>query len=159
MPVMRPCTPYGIVLMMERAGLEVKGRNAVVVGRSNIVGKPMALELLMKNATVTVCPSGTRDLASFVGSAEILVVSVGKAGFVPGAWVKPGAVVIDVGINRLPDGRLAETCNSTRPRSGRPYHAGSRRRRADDDRGAHEEHPRVRRKAAGSNEGDAPLIL
>ena len=106
MPVMRPCTPYGIILMMERAGLEIKGRNAVVVGRSNIVGKPMALELLMKNATVTVCHSGTRDLASFVGSAEILVVSVGKAGFVPGAWVKPGAVVIDVGINRLPDGRL-----------------------------------------------------
>ena len=106
MPVMRPCTPYGIILMMERAGLEMKGRNAVVVGRSNIVGKPMALELLMKNATVTVCHSGTRDLASFVGSAEILVASVGKAGFVPGAWVKPGAVVIDVGINRLPDGRL-----------------------------------------------------
>ena len=66
----------------------------------------MALELLMKNATVTVCHSGTRGLASFVGSAEILVVSIGKAGFVPGAWVKPGAVVIDVGINRLPDGRL-----------------------------------------------------
>ena len=106
MPVMRPCTPYGIILMMERAGIEMKGRNAVVVGRSNIVGKPMALELLMKNATVTVCHSGTRDLAACVGSAEILVVSVGKAGFVPGAWVKPGAVVIDVGINRLPDGRL-----------------------------------------------------
>jgi len=106
MPVLRPCTPYGIILMMERAGLEMKGRDAVVVGRSNIVGKPMALELLMKNATVTVCHSGTRDLAACVGSAEILVVSVGKAGFVPGAWVNPGAVVIDVGINRLPDGRL-----------------------------------------------------
>ncbi len=106
MPVMRPCTPYGIILMMEHAGLEIKGRDAVVVGRSNIVGKPMALELLMKNATVTVCHSGTRNLASFVGSAEILVVSVGKAGFVPGAWVKPGAVVIDVGINRVADGRL-----------------------------------------------------
>jgi methylenetetrahydrofolate dehydrogenase (NADP+)/methenyltetrahydrofolate cyclohydrolase len=106
MPVLRPCTPYGIILMMERAGLELSGRNAVVVGRSNIVGKPMALELLMKNATVTICHSGTRDLAAFVRSAEILVVSVGKAGFVPGDWVNPGAVVIDVGINRLPDGRL-----------------------------------------------------
>jgi len=106
MPVIRPCTPYGIILMMERAGLEIKGRNAVVVGRSNIVGKPMALELLMKNATVTVCHSGTRDLAACVGSAEILIVSVGKPGFVRGAWIQPGAIVIDVGINSLPDGRL-----------------------------------------------------
>ena len=105
-PVMRPCTPYGIMLLMERAGLEIQGRNAVVVGRSNIVGKPMALELLMKNATVTVCHSATRDLARHVGEAEILVAAVGKAGFVPGAWIRPGAVVIDVGINRLADGRL-----------------------------------------------------
>ncbi len=106
MPAVRPCTPYGIMLLMERAGLEIQGRHAVVVGRSNVVGKPMALELLMKNATVTVCHSGTRDLAAFVGAAEILVASVGKPGFIRGAWIRPGAVVIDVGINRLEDGRL-----------------------------------------------------
>ncbi|MEX0734683.1 MAG: bifunctional methylenetetrahydrofolate dehydrogenase/methenyltetrahydrofolate cyclohydrolase FolD [Steroidobacteraceae bacterium] len=105
-PVVRPCTPYGIMLLMERAGIEFRGRNAVIVGRSNIVGKPMALELLMKNATVTVCHSATRDLAAHVGAAEILVASVGKPGFIPGAWIRPGAVVIDVGINRLEDGRL-----------------------------------------------------
>lgn len=106
MPVVRPCTPYGIILMMEREGLEIRGRNAVILGQSNIVGRPMALELLMKAATITVCHSQTRDLARHVGEAEILVAAVGKAGFVPGAWVRPGAVVIDVGINRLADGRL-----------------------------------------------------
>jgi methylenetetrahydrofolate dehydrogenase (NADP+)/methenyltetrahydrofolate cyclohydrolase len=106
MPVVRPCTPYGIILMMEREGLEIRGRNAVILGQSNIVGRPMALELLMKAATITVCHSQTRNLAGHVGEAEILVAAVGKAGFVPGAWVRPGAVVIDVGINRLADGRL-----------------------------------------------------
>ncbi len=106
MPVVRPCTPYGIILMMEREGLEIRGRNAVILGQSNIVGRPMALELLMKAATITVCHSQTRDLARHVGEAEILVAAVGKAGFVPGRWVRPGAVVIDVGINRLADGRL-----------------------------------------------------
>jgi methylenetetrahydrofolate dehydrogenase (NADP+)/methenyltetrahydrofolate cyclohydrolase len=106
MPVSRPCTPYGIILMMEREGLEIRGRNAVILGQSNIVGRPMALELLMKSATITVCHSQTRDLERHVGEAEILVAAVGKAEFVPGRWVRPGAVVIDVGINRLPDGRL-----------------------------------------------------
>lgn len=106
MPVARPCTPYGIILMMEREGLEIRGRNAVILGQSNIVGRPMALELLMKAATITVCHSQTHDLARHVGEAEILVAAVGKAGFVPGAWIRPGAVVIDVGINRLADGRL-----------------------------------------------------
>jgi len=106
MPVARPCTPYGIILMMEREGLEIRGKNAVILGQSNIVGRPMALELLMKAATITVCHSATRDLVRHVGEAEILVAAVGKAGFVPGAWVRPGAVVIDVGINRLADGRL-----------------------------------------------------
>lgn len=106
MPVQRPCTPYGIVLMMEREGLEARGKNAVIVGQSNIVGRPMALELLMKAATVTVCHSQTRDLARHVGEAEILVAAIGKPQFVPGNWVRPGAIVIDVGINRLPDGKL-----------------------------------------------------
>jgi len=105
-PVMRPCTPYGMILMLEREGLDVRGKDAVIVGRSNIVGRPMALELLMKAATVTVCHSQTRDLARHVGEAEILVAAIGKPQFVPGSWIRPGAIVLDVGINRLPDGKL-----------------------------------------------------
>ncbi len=105
-PLVRPCTPYGIILLMERVGLEIQGRDAVVLGRSNIVGRPMALELLMKSATVTVCHSATRNLATHIGAAEILIASVGKPEFVRGAWIRPGAIVIDVGINRLEDGRL-----------------------------------------------------
>ncbi len=105
-PLLRPCTPYGIILMLERAGIAVRGQNAVVVGQSNIVGRPMALELLMKAATITVCHSATRDLAGVVGGADILVAAMGKPRFIPGAWIRPGAVVIDVGINRLDDGRL-----------------------------------------------------
>ena len=106
MPILRPCTPYGIMLMLEREGLEPRGKNAVIVGQSNIVGRPMALELLMKAATITVCHSQTRDLERQVGEADILVAAIGMPQFVPGAWVRPGAVVIDVGINRLPDGKL-----------------------------------------------------
>jgi methylenetetrahydrofolate dehydrogenase (NADP+)/methenyltetrahydrofolate cyclohydrolase len=106
MPIQRPCTPYGIMLMLEREGLEVRGKNAVILGQSNIVGRPMALELLMKAATITVCHSQTRNLERQVGEAEILVAAIGKPEFVPGAWVRPGSVVIDVGINRLPDGKL-----------------------------------------------------
>jgi len=105
-PLLRPCTPYGIILMLERAGIEIRGQNAVVVGQSNIVGRPMALELLMKAATITVCHSATRDLAAVVGGADILVAAMGKPCFIPGAWIRPGAVVIDVGINRLDNGRL-----------------------------------------------------
>ena len=106
MPIQRPCTPYGIMLMLEREGLEVRGKNAVIVGQSNIVGRPMALELLMKAATITVCHSQTRDLERQVSEAEILVAAIGKPEFVPGAWIRPGSVVIDVGINRVPDGKL-----------------------------------------------------
>jgi methylenetetrahydrofolate dehydrogenase (NADP+)/methenyltetrahydrofolate cyclohydrolase len=105
-PLLRPCTPYGIIQMMERAGLPIRGKNAVIVGQSNIVGRPMALELLMKAATITVCHSATHDLAAHVGRAEILVAAMGKPRFIPGAWIRPGAVVIDVGINRTADGRL-----------------------------------------------------
>jgi methylenetetrahydrofolate dehydrogenase (NADP+)/methenyltetrahydrofolate cyclohydrolase len=105
-PVMRPCTPYGMILMLEREGIDVRGKNAVIVGRSNIVGRPMALELLMKAATVTICHSQTKDLPRHVGEAEILVAAIGKPRFVPGAWVRPAAIVLDVGINRLPDGKL-----------------------------------------------------
>lgn len=102
----RPCTPMGIMRLLESVGCDPKGKNAVVVGRSNIVGKPVALMLLEKHATVTICHSRTASLRDEVGRADILVVAIGKAGLVRGEWVKPGAVVIDVGINRLPSGKL-----------------------------------------------------
>lgn len=102
-----PCTPAGCVKMMEMAGLEIKGKHAVVIGRSNIVGKPMAQLLLARDATVTICHSRTKDLAAMARQADILVAAVGKAHFVTADMVKEGAVVIDVGINRLPNGKLA----------------------------------------------------
>jgi methylenetetrahydrofolate dehydrogenase (NADP+)/methenyltetrahydrofolate cyclohydrolase len=105
-PRLRPCTPYGVMLMLERSGIPVEGRHAVIVGRSSIVGRPMALELLMRSATVTVCHSRTRDLPAQVGAGEILVAAIGKPEFVRGEWIRPGAVVVDVGINRVADGRL-----------------------------------------------------
>jgi methylenetetrahydrofolate dehydrogenase (NADP+)/methenyltetrahydrofolate cyclohydrolase len=103
--LLRPCTPWGAMRLIESTGVAVRGARAVVVGASNIVGRPMALELLLADATVTVCNSKTRDLAGVVASADIVVAGVGKPGFVKGAWIKPGAVVIDVGINRA-DGKL-----------------------------------------------------
>jgi len=105
-PLMRPCTPYGVIRMLERCGIPAKGQHAVVVGASNLVGRPMALELLLAGATVTVCHRFTEDLRSHVERADLLVVAVGRPGLIPGEWVKPGAVVVDVGINRLPDGKL-----------------------------------------------------
>ena len=102
----RPCTPMGIMRLLEAAHCDPKGKHAVVVGRSNIVGKPVALMLLEKHATVTICHSRTSSLRDEVGRADILVVAIGKAGLVRGEWVKPGAVVIDVGVNRLPNGKL-----------------------------------------------------
>ena len=106
-PLLRPCTPLGVMTLIERYGIPVKGRHAVVVGASNIVGRPMCLELLLQGATTTVCHRFTRDLQSEVERAEILVVAVGRPGLIPGAWIRPGAAVFDVGISRLPDGRLA----------------------------------------------------
>ncbi|MCW3481289.1 bifunctional methylenetetrahydrofolate dehydrogenase/methenyltetrahydrofolate cyclohydrolase FolD [Neisseriaceae bacterium JH1-16] len=105
-PLLRPCTPRGVMTLLEAYGIDPKGKKAVVVGASNIVGRPQALELLMARATVTICHSATQNLQEEVGSADILVVGVGKPNFIPGAWVKPGAVVIDVGINRLDNGTL-----------------------------------------------------
>jgi methylenetetrahydrofolate dehydrogenase (NADP+)/methenyltetrahydrofolate cyclohydrolase len=105
-PLMRPCTPYGVIRMLERCGISAKGMHSVVVGASNLVGRPMALELLLAGATVTVCHRFTRDLRAHIESAELLVVAVGRPGLVPGEWIRPGAVVVDVGINRLPDGKL-----------------------------------------------------
>lgn len=106
MPSLRPCTPHGVIYMLDTIGETYKGRNAVIVGASNIVGRPMGLELLLAGATVTTCHRFTRDLAEHVARADILVVAVGKLGIVKGEWVKPGATVIDVGINRTEDGKL-----------------------------------------------------
>jgi methylenetetrahydrofolate dehydrogenase (NADP+)/methenyltetrahydrofolate cyclohydrolase len=102
----KPCTPMGIMKLLESAGCDAKGKNAVVVGRSNIVGKPVALMLLEKHATVTICHSRTASLRDEIGRGDILVVAIGKAGLVRGDWIKLGAVVIDVGVNRLPSGKL-----------------------------------------------------
>jgi len=105
-PVMRPCTPYGVIRLLERVGAPFKGQHAVVVGASNIVGRPMSLELLLMGATTTVCHRFTAGLDTYVRQADILVVAVGKPGLVPGEWIKPGAIVIDVGMNRLDNGHL-----------------------------------------------------
>lgn len=105
-PQLRPCTPKGVITMMQSVGIELRGKEAVVVGASNIVGRPMALELLLAGCTTTVCHRMTKDLESHVRRAEVLIVAVGKPGFIPGAWIRDGAVVIDVGINRLADGKL-----------------------------------------------------
>jgi methylenetetrahydrofolate dehydrogenase (NADP+)/methenyltetrahydrofolate cyclohydrolase len=106
-PVLRPCTPHGVMTLMERIGVDPKGRHAVIVGASNHVGRPLALELLISGATVTVCHRFTRDLQSHVQIADILAVAVGKPGLIPGEWIKPGAVVFDIGITRLANGKLA----------------------------------------------------
>ena len=105
-PLMRPCTPLGVIRMLDRCGLSTKGLHAVVVGASNLVGRPMALELLLDGATVTVCHRFTKGLREHVERADLLVVAVGKPGLIPGEWVKPGAIVVDVGNNRMPDGKL-----------------------------------------------------
>ena len=105
-PRLRPCTPFGVIRLAQEYGIELAGLRATVVGASNIVGRPMALELLLARATVTVCHTGTRDLRAEVERAELVVAAVGKAGFVPGEWIRPGAAVFDVGINRTAAGRL-----------------------------------------------------
>lgn len=106
-PFLRPCTPWGVMRLLETTGTALRGKHAVVVGASNHVGRPMALELLLAGCTVTVCHSATRDLADHVARAEVLVVAVGRPGLVKGNWIKPGAIVIDVGINRLPNGKFS----------------------------------------------------
>ena len=106
LPVLRPCTPKGIMTMLAHTGIDLMGKDAVIIGQSNIVGRPMFLELLMARCTVTVCHSKTKDLAGKVRTADVVVAAVGVPRFVKADWVKPGAVVIDVGINRLDDGSL-----------------------------------------------------
>jgi 5,10-methylene-tetrahydrofolate dehydrogenase/methenyl tetrahydrofolate cyclohydrolase len=102
-PLFVPCTPYGCIYLLEQAGVKIEGANAVVLGRSNIVGMPAALLLINKNATVTVCHSRTRDLPAVVRQADILIAAIGRTEMVRGDWIKPGAAVIDVGINSIPD--------------------------------------------------------
>ncbi|MBO2552003.1 bifunctional methylenetetrahydrofolate dehydrogenase/methenyltetrahydrofolate cyclohydrolase FolD [Shewanella algae] len=105
-PVLRSCTPMGIMTLIKSTGIDTYGLDAVVVGASNIVGRPMTLELLLAGCTTTTCHRFTKDLKDKVSRADLLVVAVGKPGFIPGSWIKPGAIVIDVGINRLDSGRL-----------------------------------------------------
>ncbi len=102
-PLFVPCTPYGCIYLLEQSGVKIEGANAVVLGRSNIVGMPAALLLIGKNATVTVCHSRTRDLPGVVRQADILIAAIGKVEMVRGDWIKPGAAIIDVGINSVPD--------------------------------------------------------
>lgn len=104
--LLQPCTPYGIMRLLDSTGVDASGKNAVIIGRSNIVGKPMAMMLLKRNATVTICHSKTKDLREKVREADILVAAIGRDRFVKGDWIKEGAVVIDVGMNRSPDGKL-----------------------------------------------------
>lgn len=105
-PRLRPCTPRGIVTLLERYDINTYGLNAVIIGASNIVGRPMSLELLLAGCTTTVTHRFTKDLEQHVRNADLLVVAVGKPNFIPGEWIKPGAIVIDVGINRLENGKV-----------------------------------------------------
>ncbi len=105
-PTLRSCTPFGVIKMLQATDIELMGLDAVVIGVSNHVGRPMALELLLAGCTVTCCHRHTKDLQSNVARADLLVVAAGKPGLVKGEWIKPGAIVIDIGINRLPDGSL-----------------------------------------------------
>ncbi len=106
MPMLRPCTPKGVITLLESTGVEIRGKDACVVGASNIVGRPMTLELLLAGVTVTTTHRFTADLEANVRRADIVIVGVGKPGLVRGEWIKEGAIVIDVGINRLPNGQL-----------------------------------------------------
>jgi methylenetetrahydrofolate dehydrogenase (NADP+)/methenyltetrahydrofolate cyclohydrolase len=102
-PLFVPCTPFGCIYLLEKSGVKIEGANAVVLGRSNIVGMPAALLLIARNATVTVCHSRTKDIAGTIRGADILIAAIGRTEFVRGDWIKPGAAVIDVGINAVPD--------------------------------------------------------
>jgi methylenetetrahydrofolate dehydrogenase (NADP+)/methenyltetrahydrofolate cyclohydrolase len=105
-PTFQPCTPYGVMVMLDEIGYDLTGKHVVVVGRSNIVGKPVALMCLSRNATVTVCHSKTTDLPDVVRSADVVIAAVGRPEMIKGSWIKPGAVVIDVGINRVGEKKL-----------------------------------------------------
>ena len=134
-PGLRPCTPWGVIRLAQEYQLDLTGLRAVVVGASNIVGRPMALELLLARSTVTVCHTGTRDLRGEVERAELVVAAVGKPAYIPGEWIREGAIVFDVGINRG-CGWQAVRRRGVRGggRTRRLDHARSGRRRAHDDR-------------------------
>jgi methylenetetrahydrofolate dehydrogenase (NADP+)/methenyltetrahydrofolate cyclohydrolase len=119
-PLLRPCTPYGVIQLLEHTKINLKGINAVIVGASNIVGRPMALELLLKGATTTVCHRFTHHLSEHVKQADLLIACAGKPHLIPGEWIKPGAVVIDVGIHHLEDGKIIGDVdfNTARERAG-----------------------------------------
>lgn len=106
MPTLHPCTPKGVMTLLERTGIDLVGKDALIIGQSNIVGRPMMLELLAARCTPTVCHSKTKDLQAKAAAADVLVVAIGRPEMITGDWIKPGAVVIDVGINRREDGRL-----------------------------------------------------
>lgn len=106
-PTLRSCTPFGVIKMLEATNIELMGLDAVVVGVSNHVGRPMALELLLAGCTVTSCHRHTKDLAKAIANADLIVAAAGKPGLIKGEWIKPGAIVVDIGINRLPDGKIA----------------------------------------------------
>ena len=106
MPLLRPCTPYGIMTLLQHSGETIRGMDATIVGASNIVGRPMTLELMIAGCTATTCHRFTQDLAGKVGRSDLVIVAVGKPGIVKGEWIKPGAIVIDVGINRTKEGKL-----------------------------------------------------
>ena len=105
-PLLRPCTPFGVIHLLEHAAIHLTGLNAVIVGSSNIVGRPMALELLIKKCTVTVCHSKTKNLSHCIKDADLLVAAIGRPGVVNSEWIKPGAIVVDVGINRLENNKI-----------------------------------------------------
>ena len=119
-PMLRSCTPFGVIKMLQSVEVELLGKDATVIGVSNHVGRPMAMELLLAGCTVTSCHRHTKDLAGVVSRSDILVVAAGKPGLVKGEWIKPGAVVVDIGISRLPDGSLSGDVEfaSARERAG-----------------------------------------
>ncbi|MDP8567869.1 bifunctional methylenetetrahydrofolate dehydrogenase/methenyltetrahydrofolate cyclohydrolase FolD [Methylophilus aquaticus] len=119
-PLLRSCTPYGVIKMLQASGISLKGLDAVVVGVSNHVGRPMGLELLLAGCTVTSCHRHTKDLAGHIGRADLVVAAAGKAGLIQGEWIKSGAIVVDIGINRLPDGKITGDVNfeSAKQRAG-----------------------------------------
>ena len=144
LPGLRPCTPAGVIELLKRHDVELEGAEAVVVGRSDLVGKPVAALLLAENATVTMCHSRTRDLGEVCRRADVLIAAVGRPKMVQGDWIKPGATVIDVGINRTDDGLVGDVDFDAAPGGGGADHPGPGRRRPDDDRDV------ARQYAAGS---------
>ena len=139
-PGLRPCTPLGVMELLDTYAVELEGAEAVVVGRSDLVGKPVAFLLLERNATVTMCHSRTRDLPAVCARADVLIAAVGRAEMIGADYVKPGAAVIDVGINRTEDGLKGDVRVRGGGRAGGPDHAGPRRGGADDHRDAAAQH-------------------